>query len=293
LLDQLSDRKFDRTSPELRANILAFYSDLSVAIETKKDNVRWQSVLKSLDQLKAAPPGAVVADDATERPALVPTTEAAGTTPRVIVIGFVGGFISHDNLAHSEVQLATRLREVYPTGIDVETFESYHRERARKKVLGLLDTNHDGTLTHQEKQNARIIIYGHSWGGSEAIALARDLERDGIPVQLTIQVDSISKIHQNAALIPANVAQAVNFYQPKGLLHGQAEIRAADPTRTNILGNFRFDYKASAYNCGGYPWYDRFFVKPHTQIECDPRVWKQAESLIRSGIPTTAVESSE
>src|SRR5690348_5104565 len=52
LLAQLSDRKFDRTSPELRANILEFYSDLSAAIETKKDNVRWQSVLKSLDQLK-------------------------------------------------------------------------------------------------------------------------------------------------------------------------------------------------------------------------------------------------
>jgi hypothetical protein len=53
LLAKLSERKFDRTSPELRQNILDFYSDLSVPIETKKDNVRWQSVLTSLDQLKA------------------------------------------------------------------------------------------------------------------------------------------------------------------------------------------------------------------------------------------------
>ena len=53
LLAKLSERKFDRTSPELRENILAFYSDLSVSIETKKDTVRWQSVLTSLDQLKA------------------------------------------------------------------------------------------------------------------------------------------------------------------------------------------------------------------------------------------------
>ncbi len=293
LLARLSDRKFDKTSPELRANILAFYSDLSAAIETKKDNVHWQSVLKSLDQLKAAPPDAIVAGDVTLRPALVPTTEPARTEPKAIVIGFVGGFISHNNLAHSEVQLADRLRKAYPTGVDVETFESYHGGKAREKVLDLLDTNHDGLLTSGEKQNARIIIYGHSWGGSEAIALARDLERDGIPVQLTIQVDSISKIHKDDALIPANVAQAVNFYQLKGLLHGQAEIRAADPTRTNILGNFRFDNKASSYNCGGYPWYDRLFVKPHTQIECDPKVWKQAESLIRSDLPTTAVEASQ
>ena len=55
LLAQLSKRKFDLTSPELRANILQFYSDLSVPIETKKDGVRWQTVLTELDQLKAAP----------------------------------------------------------------------------------------------------------------------------------------------------------------------------------------------------------------------------------------------
>ena len=53
LLAKLSEREFDRTSPELRENILEFYSDLSVPIETKKDTVRWQSVLTSLDQLKA------------------------------------------------------------------------------------------------------------------------------------------------------------------------------------------------------------------------------------------------
>jgi hypothetical protein len=52
LLGQLSGRKFDLTSPDLRDNILQFYSDLSVPIETKKDKNRWQSVLASLDQLK-------------------------------------------------------------------------------------------------------------------------------------------------------------------------------------------------------------------------------------------------
>jgi hypothetical protein len=210
-----------------------------------------------------------------------------GILPPVIVIGFVGGFIKHDNLVHSEVQLAARLREAYPVGVDVETFESYHGGKARKKILNLLDTNHDGILTHDEKLNSRIIIYGHSWGGSQAIALARELEKDGIPVLLTIQVDSISKIHQNDAIIPANVAQAANFYQPDGLLHGQSNIRAADPAGTSIIGNFRFDYKTSPYKCIQYPWYDRIFGKSHTQIECDLGVWTQAESLIRSNLPPT------
>ncbi len=236
--------------------------------------------------------GAVLALAQTALAQSVPAS-AARTMPRVIVIGFVGGFIKHDNIVHSEVQLAERLRKAYPLDVDVETFESYHGKKAREKVLRLLDTNHDGTLTPDEKQSGRIIIYGHSWGGSEAIALARELEKDGIPVLLTIQVDSISKIRHNDAVIPANVAQAANFYQPRGLIHGQPKIRAADPARTKIIGNFRFDYKAIPYKCNEYPWYDRIFVKSHTQIECDPGVWKQAESLIRSNLPATTERGDE
>ena len=61
LLAQLSERKFDLTTPALRENILQFYSDLSLSIDTKKDQVRWQGVVTALDQLKAATPAATVA----------------------------------------------------------------------------------------------------------------------------------------------------------------------------------------------------------------------------------------
>jgi hypothetical protein len=61
LLAQLTARKFDLTSPDLRENILNFYSDLSLPLETKKDAAQWQSVLASLDQLKSAAPNASVA----------------------------------------------------------------------------------------------------------------------------------------------------------------------------------------------------------------------------------------
>lgn len=224
--------------------------------------------------------------------ALHRSATAAGPMPPVIVIGFVGGFIRHDNIVHSEVQLAARLRKAYPVGVDVETFESYHGENARAEIHSLLDTNHDGTLTPAEKQNARIILYGHSWGASEAITVAGELGKDGIAVLLTIQVDSISKIHENDEMIPANVAQAANFYQTDGFVHGQSAIRAADPSRTKIIGNFRFDYKTSPYACDEYPWYDRIFVKAHTQIECDPNVWKRAEALIQSNLPPARSSSS-
>jgi hypothetical protein len=216
----------------------------------------------------------------------VPAQVQESRFPPVIVVGFVGGFIRHDNLVHSEVQLAARLRKDYPSGVIVETFESYRGEAARQKIHSLLDTNHDGYLTPAEKQNARIILYGHSWGASEAVTVARELGKDGIPVLLTVQIDSIAKFYQNDAIIPANVAQAANFYQPDGFAHGQPAIRAADPTRTKIIGNFKFEYKANTYACNEYPWYDRIFVKAHTQIECDPEVWKQAEALIRSDLPS-------
>jgi hypothetical protein len=61
LLAQLSERKFDLTTPALGENILQFYSDLSLSIDTKKDQVRWQGVVTALDQLKAATPAATVA----------------------------------------------------------------------------------------------------------------------------------------------------------------------------------------------------------------------------------------
>jgi hypothetical protein len=202
--------------------------------------------------------------------------------PPFIVIGFVGGFVRHDNMVHSGVQLAAHLREGYPSGVYVEVFENRRREKAHRKILSLLDVNHDGKLSDEQKQNARIIIYGMSWGASETVVLARELEKDHIPVLLTIQVDSVAKIRQNDAIIPANVREAVNFYQPNGILHGLAEIRAADETRTRILGNFRFDYRSKSIRCDKYPWYDRVFAKYHTQIECDPTVWDQVESLTRS-----------
>jgi hypothetical protein len=61
LLGQLAERKFDLTSPDLRGNILNFYSDLSLPLETKKDSGRWQSVLTALDQLKLITPLPIIA----------------------------------------------------------------------------------------------------------------------------------------------------------------------------------------------------------------------------------------
>ncbi len=224
-------------------------------------------------------------------PAAPQTAQRVSASPSVIVIGFVGGYVHHDDRLHSEVQLAEHLRQDFPSGVSVEMFENHRGKEAHQRVLDLLDTDHDGSLSLTEKQSARIIIYGHSWGASETVNLARQLEKDGIPVLLTIQVDSITKAGQNDALIPANVAQAANFYQPKGLFHGTPAIHSADPVHTRILGNFRSDYTDNPLRCDQYPWFSRTFMKSHIQIECDPAIWNQVESLVRSNLLASPTNS--
>ena len=201
------------------------------------------------------------------------------TTAPAIVVGFVGGFVRHDDIVHGPVQAAAHLRQDYASGVQVEVFENRRREAAHAEIIRWVDIDRDGTLSAEEKKNARIVIYGHSWGGSEAVTLARELGREGIPVLLTVQVDSVPKPGEDDKDIPAN------FYELNGFLHGRPQIRAADPTRTHIIGNFRIDYKTHPIRCDQYPWWDRVFLKAHTEMECDPKVWTEVESLIHSRLP--------
>jgi len=198
-----------------------------------------------------------------------------------IVIGFVGGFVRHDNPYHGPVLLAARLRRDVPKGTYVRVFENRHRKTAYQTILHLLDRNHDGVLSEAEKEQARIVLFGHSWGGSAVVMLARELDRVGIPVLLTVQVDSVAKLWQKDSIIPDNVAAAVNFYQTHGIIHGRREIIAADPAKTEILGNYRFDYRKDPVQCDNLSWYDRVFTLEHAESECDPHLWTQVESLVR------------
>ena len=222
-------------------------------------------------------------------PAVAAGSEVA--TP-AIVIGFVGGFVRRDDPHHGPVQLAQRIQRTVPKTTHVEVFENRHRARARAAILRLLDTNHDGILSEEEKSRARIVLYGHSWGAQAAVLLARELRRDHIPVLLTVQVDSVAKPWHNDSVIPDNVAEAANFYQPHGLLHGRAMITAADQSKTEILGNFRTDYRKDPIPCPEASWAGRFFTPGHTQSECDPRVWSRIEALVRERLATQDVASA-
>jgi pimeloyl-ACP methyl ester carboxylesterase len=210
--------------------------------------------------------------------------ESGANIRRVIVIGFVGGFARADDQGHPEVQFAEYLRDRYRRDVHAEVFANHDGKKALHEVLRLLDRDGKGNPSPAEKEHARVIIYGHSWGAAETVVFARELGKHGIPVQLTVQMDSIAKLGRDDSSIPSNVANAINFYQSRGPLHGLTEIVAADPAQTTIIGNLHMSYKGHRINCANYPWYARTFNKPHHEIENDPRVWDLAASLIDSEI---------
>lgn len=204
--------------------------------------------------------------------------------PKLIVIGFMGGRIRADDFVHREALMAKELQQRYPLAVHAAVFANHDGAIALKTVLGLLDENRDGRLGAKEKSAARIVIFGHSWGASETIALAKRLNELSIPVLLTIQVDSVQKANQNDGHVPPNVREAINFYQTEGLLHGRRLIEAMDPNKTTILGNYESTYRENPVSCAGYPWYARAFMKSHIEIENDPSVWSKIEALIRTKV---------
>ncbi len=215
---------------------------------------------------------------------------APGTAQNIIVIGFLGGFARDGDSKHPEVWFGAFLRERYAAAVQVSVLSNHEQRRAMADVLRVVDADHDGVLSAEEKSQARIILYGHSWGASEAAAFARELEPLGIPVLLTIQIDIVPKPGQKPVLIPANVEGAINFFQTEsdGLLHGRSTVVAEDPGRTKIIGNIHMTYDGRRVDCRNYPWLARTFNKPHHEIENDARVWNQIASIIDARLSSLA-----
>ena len=214
----------------------------------------------------------------------MPAVQAHTHPAPLLVVGFMGGHIRADNMIHQEAVIAEDLQRRNPGEVRVRTFANRDGGPALAAVLEFLDTDHDGTLSDVEKRAARVVIYGHSWGASETIHLAGTLNGMGVPVLLTIQVDSVQKKGENDHAIPSNVHEAMNFYQTEGMLSGRTAILAADPQKTVILGNQQLSYKTAPVNCDKFPWFARTFMKQHIEIENDPHVWNRVEAMIQQEV---------
>jgi pimeloyl-ACP methyl ester carboxylesterase len=198
----------------------------------------------------------------------------------ILVVGILGGIEHWDSDARPVNRLAADLRARAIPNVYVITVEHKHRGLVRRVILEALDQNKDGRLDAQECAAARLILYGHSMGGAGVVKLARELEKENVPVLLTVQVDSVGASDRD---IPANVARAANFFERNSSqpwLRGEPDIRAVDSAKTTILGNFQYDYKKKDIDLSSVNPVERAAGGAHTKMEWDPAVWSAVEKLI-------------
>jgi hypothetical protein len=171
--------------------------------------------------------------------------------------------------------------------VHIETLENRKRDLAMELIQNSFDSNRDGYLDETERSTARLIMFGHSLGGAAVVKLSHNLRDMGIPVLLTVQIDSVGFTYDDH-VIPSNVRCAANLYQLDGwLLVGEDEIVPEDPEKTKIIANLRFDYKDKEVDMSGAPWKRRLLSVPHSKMDADPKVWSTVEQLILSEIDDT------
>lgn len=201
------------------------------------------------------------------------------------MVGFVGGFERWDDPHRGVRKVALNIGAMHLPGVHAETVENRRIDTALRLIRGALDTNGDGKLAGAECAGARLVLYGQSWGGAAAITVAREVQKWGVPVLLTVQVDSVGLKDR---VVPRNVREAANFYQHDLFtVQGRESIRAEDPQHTRILGNIRMSYLFRPYsslNEADASWLRRVFGGSHAKMEVDPIVWMTVQALILHAI---------
>ena len=76
-------------------------------------------------------------------------------------------------------------------------------------------------------------------------------------------------------------------------VRGERTIRAEDPSKTAILGNFRFAYQNRHIDLSAVPWYKLACRVAHSKMNADPQVWGLVEELILSVATPFLEEAAE
>ena len=108
--------------------------------------------------------------------------------------------------------------------------------RGNLAAIGFLASVRPGPLTETESADSlRIILVGHSAGGWAALKVARDLRDKGIPIELTVQLDSVGVTDRT---VPRDV-KAIAVFRAHGILRPVTtkNIRMEDPQHTSLIAD--------------------------------------------------------
>ena len=190
-----------------------------------------------------------------------------------LLLGIVGGWERWDNPVRCIRATALHFKRQRRPGLHVETVENHKLYLAEQLVLRVFDFNRDGALSREEAAQARVVVFGPSWGGRATVVFTRTLNDMGIQVPLAVIVDAYGR---DSYEFPPNVAAAANFYQRDHfVIKGAPQIRAA-----RVLVNQQHHYPGR-------------LITAHNQMEDDPEVWSQVRELLATAIqPPRAATTS-
>jgi len=158
---------------------------------------------------------------------------------KILYAGIVGGLETPNNKRSGVVQMRDRLKGPTYSDVCARTFSPYHWTAGRDWILSHFP-KHSRPMSNIELEQApKVIIVGHSLGGWAALSVARSLDSEGIPVELTIQVDSVGITDHT---IPENVREAAVFHARDILMFlTTKKIKAADASQTRLVANIRVE----------------------------------------------------
>lgn len=195
------------------------------------------------------------------------------STCRIIYLGFVGALEPPNNKHSGIVQIRELLQEKQFSDVCARSFSPYVWTEGESWLLAHFPA-HAGPLSPEELQCApKVILVGHSMGGWAMLSVARDLRNRAIPVELTIQVDSVGITDYT---IPRNVKSAAIFHANDMLmLLTTKHLRLEDPNFTKLVANVKV-------NGAG-----------HESVTRDPRIRELVLNEVKSLRMTSAAKSAD
>ena len=140
-----------------------------------------------------------------------------------------------DHKASGIVQIRDTLRESAYADVCASSFLPYNPSAGLDWILAHFPA-HAGRFSLEEAEaGPRIILVGHSTGGWAMLSVARELRDRGIPVELTIQVDSVGI---DDVTVPSNVKQSAIFYAHDYLMFMTTKrLKLQDASKTTIVAD--------------------------------------------------------